>query len=88
MKQFQLADDIIKFWKVPPIKKIVYTSKDISKFNGNYYIRVFGEGDNKYAKKINPNKKFLPGMGTRLVSEYDSLNTLFKEKSPSIKKSR
>lgn len=54
--QSDFSNVIIKFWKVPPIKKIVYTSKDISKFNGNYYIRVFGEGDNKYAKKINPNK--------------------------------
>ena len=45
-------------------------------------LQTYIDGELVYSKQlINPNKKFLPGMGTKLVSEYAWSNTLFKEKN-------
>ena len=40
----------IRFWKMPKIRRIVYTSYDIYKMMGVYYLRVYGKGDSNYAK--------------------------------------
>ena len=47
---------VIRFFKLPSTRRIVYTSKDISKSMGRYYIREYGKGDAKYARNISPNK--------------------------------
>ncbi len=52
--EFPMA--LIKFWKLPSVHRIIYTSEDISKSVGNYFIRVFGKDDQHYAKKISPHK--------------------------------
>lgn len=52
--QFQSA--IIKFWKLPSIHRVVYTSEDIENSLGKYYTRVYGQGDHHYAKKTSPHK--------------------------------
>ena len=46
----------IRFWKIPTVRRLVYTSYDIHKLMGKYYIRVYGKGDSNYAKKIKPSK--------------------------------
>ena len=35
---------------MPKIRRIVYTSYDIYKMMGVYYLRVYGKGDSNYAK--------------------------------------
>ena len=52
--QFQSA--IIKFWKLPSIHRVVYTSEDIQNSLDKYYTRVYGQGDHHYAKKTYPRK--------------------------------
>lgn len=54
--QSQFQNAIIKSWKLPSVHRIIYTSEDISKSMGKYYVRVFGKDDQHYAKKILPHK--------------------------------
>ena len=54
--QSKFESAIIRFFKLPSTRRIIYTSKDISNSMGRYYIREYGKGDTKYARKISVNK--------------------------------
>ena len=45
----------LKFSKLEDEYRIIATSHDIQAVSGNYYSRIYGKGDDNYAKKIKPN---------------------------------
>lgn len=82
---------ILRFFKLPPIHRIVVTQSDIRKLTGTYYERIYGMSDETYAKESN-NKSYYTIVEKHFVNpninKQNLMNEYISYKSMNTKKKK